>query len=188
MPQRASLFLVAGNSATGKSTLVKTLLKKSKHDVARCITTTTRPMRKGEIQDVSYRFVTEEAFAKLLKKGAFLEHAVVFGNNYGTQKQDLEALLSAGKNTFLILDLAGIKSVLEIRPDALLIMLTAKRETIKNRLIKRGTDPKEIRERLAHLKEEKELLNLADLIIATDKTTPRQVAGQVDAFMHHVVA
>ncbi|MFO0764719.1 MAG: hypothetical protein U0487_01595 [Patescibacteria group bacterium] len=123
-----------------------------------------------------------------LKKGGFVETAMVFGNRYGTQKKDLETMLKAGKNVLLILDLAGIKSVLELYPEALLIMLTAKRETIKNRLLKRGTDPKEIRERLAHLKEEKELLEMADLVIATDKTTPRQVAGQVDAFIHHIVA
>lgn len=185
---RASLFLVAGNSATGKTTLVKTLVKKSDLKLERCITTTTRPMRRGEIQDVSYHFIDEKTFESLFKKGGFVETAVVFGNRYGTQKKDLETMLKAGKNVLLILDLAGIKNVLELYPEALLIMLTAKRETIKNRLLKRGTDPKEIRERLAHLKEEKELLEIADLVIATDKTTPRQVAGQVDAFIHHIVA
>jgi len=184
---RTSLFLIAGNSATGKSTLVKTLLKKSNLELARCITTTTRPMRRGEVQDSSYHFISNERFQSLIKKQAFVEYATVFGHCYGTQKVDLEKLLKAKKNVLLILDKVGIKSVLEIYPEAMLIMLTAKRETIKNRLIKRGTDPKEIRDRLSHLKEEKELLPLADLVIATDQTTPRQVAGQVDAFIHHIV-
>lgn len=185
--KRASLFLVAGNSATGKTTLVKTLVKKSTLGLVRCITTTTRPMRRGEVQDTSYHFITEQAFETLLRKGGFVENATVFGNRYATQKKDLESLLRSGKHVLLILDLAGIKSVLELYPEALLIMLTAKRETIKNRLLKRGTDPKEIRERLAHLKEERELLGIADLVIATDKTTPRQVAGQVNAFIQHIV-
>ena len=83
-----NLVLLAGPSAGGKDTASNILV--SDFGYKRLITTTTRPMRDGEINDVTYHFVNEHAFLDLLKKGKLLENMEFCNNLYGLNVEEIE--------------------------------------------------------------------------------------------------
>lgn len=73
--------------------------------------------------------------------GCFLEHAEVFGNAYGTSKQAVEDLLSAGNNVILDIDWQGARHVRKVMPDVCgIFILPPSREALEERLRRRGQD------------------------------------------------
>ena len=64
---------------------------------------TTRKARPNEVDGVDYHFVTEEEFKILLKKNAFYEHSVIFGNYYGTSKASVDDIIKKNLMYYLIL-------------------------------------------------------------------------------------
>ena len=60
------------------------------------VSVTTRPPRDGEKDGVDYQFVDETKFARMVDEEGFLEHAMVFGNAYGTPRTYVEKALKAG--------------------------------------------------------------------------------------------
>ena len=83
-----NLVLLAGPSAGGKDTASNILV--SDFGYKRLITTTTRPIRDGEINDVTYHFVNEHAFLDLLKKRKLLENMEFCNNLYGLNVEEIE--------------------------------------------------------------------------------------------------
>ena len=63
------------------------MLLKIDRSVSLSISCTTRPKRKGEINKKDYIFLSDKQFFDLKKKKQFLEHAKVFGYNYGTLRK-----------------------------------------------------------------------------------------------------
>ena len=105
-----NLVLLAGPSAGGKDTTSNILV--SDFGYKRLITTTTRPIRDGEINDVTYHFVNEHAFLDLLKKRKLLENMEFCNNLYGLNVEEIENF-AKGTDTVgvLILTPSGIKAV-----------------------------------------------------------------------------
>lgn len=68
------IYFIMGKSATGKDTIFKELMKKSRLNLHTVISYTTRPIRKDEINGVEYFFVTEEQLKEYLEQGKILEH------------------------------------------------------------------------------------------------------------------
>lgn len=105
-----NLVLLAGPSAGGKDTASNILV--SDFEYKRLITTTTRPMRDGEINDVTYHFVNEHTFLDLLKKGKLLESMEFCNNLYGLNVEEIENFAKGtDKVGVLILTPSGIKAV-----------------------------------------------------------------------------
>ena len=105
-----NLVLLAGPSAGGKDTASNILV--SDFGYKRLITTTTRPMRDGEINDVTYHFVNEHAFLDLLKKRKLLETIEFCNNLYGLNVEEIENFSKGpDKVGVLILTPSGIKAV-----------------------------------------------------------------------------
>lgn len=139
-----------GKSCSGKDTVVNKLI--SQHNYKKIVTFTTRPMRKGEQQDVTYHFVSDEEFKEKIDNGFFAEwktYNTEFGVwYYGTSLEDLE---NADDKTVIILTPDGYRDVvdkLSTKPKA--IYLYANNSTIKERLISRGDDKNEAQRRLEH--------------------------------------
>src|SRR5262245_54810057 len=102
-PRRGLLFIVSAPSGTGKTTLVERLV----HVVPGLRMSrsyTSRLARPGEADGVDYNFVSRERFEVMVGNGEFLEYADVFGNYYGTRAADTEAILSAGHDLVLVID------------------------------------------------------------------------------------
>jgi len=155
MANRGMLFVVSGPAGAGKSEIVKLLLKKHP-DVKLSVSCTTRAPRPGEIDGVSYHFVTEERFQQLIQEDAFYEWAHVHQNHYGTLKSAVAKELDEGHDLILEIDVQGCLQVLEQNPDATgVFVCPPSRENLENRLRGRGTETEEsIRVRLGNVAKE----------------------------------
>lgn len=141
------LFTISAPSGAGKTSLVKALLEK-KTDVTVCVSHATREKRPGEVDAQDYHFVPVKTFEKMVEGDAFLEHARVFDNYYGTSQQLVETLLQQGKHVILEIDWQGALQVKQKLPDTVAIfILPPSRETLRQRLTDRATDDNSIIER-----------------------------------------
>lgn len=105
------LFIVmSAPSGCGKSTLIDLLLQEYP-DLVYSISCTTRAPREGEEDGLDYHFLTVERFRELLAEDAFLEHAEVHGNYYGTLRRPIEEVLGEGNSMILDIDVVGAAKV-----------------------------------------------------------------------------
>lgn len=147
---RGILFVMSGPSGTGKGTICNELLKNEKNDVFLSVSSTTREIRKGEVDGVTYNYTTVENFQKMIDNGEMLEYAMYSGNYYGTPKKTVESMLSDGKNVLLEIEPQGALKVKEIFPEAVLMFIVPpSMKVLKERLEDRGRETAEqIAERL----------------------------------------
>ncbi len=145
MPAR--LFVIAAPSGAGKTTLVNELVRRNPALVF-SISYTTRLRRSNEQDGRDYFFVTEDEFEQLKRKGELLESAVVFGNQYGTSRSQVEEHLAAGRNVILEIDWQGAQQVRAAQPDCVSIfILPPSRDALAVRLRGRRTDAEHVIER-----------------------------------------
>ena len=105
---------------------------------------TTRPMRENEIEGVDYSFVDESKFKQMVQMDEFLEHATVFGNYYGTQREIVSNNLQEGLNVILEIDWQGAQQIKKNMPDCVMIFLVPpSKDVLLSRLKNRGTDSEE---------------------------------------------
>jgi guanylate kinase len=150
-----TLYVVAAPSGTGKTTLVRALIKETPGVVA-SVSCTTRPPRESERDGVDYRFVDATTFEAMVAAGELLEHAEVFGQRYGTPRGPVEAQLAQGVDVVLVIDWQGFRQVREALPETVgVFVLPPSRTTLEHRLRGRGQDPEPvIRRRLAEARDE----------------------------------
>ncbi len=101
--EKGRLFVVSAPSGAGKTTLVNAIVEQM-DSVRLSVSHTTRPKRENEVDGRHYHFVRRDQFQALVEKGAFLEHADVFGNYYGTSREAVQSLLDQGYNVILEID------------------------------------------------------------------------------------
>jgi guanylate kinase len=144
--------VVTGPSGVGKGTIIKRLRERHP-DFALSISATTREPREGEEQGREYYFLSPEQFEERVAKGEFLEHAEYAGNRYGTPRSELDRPLEV---LVLEIETQGALQVRETLPEALQVfILPPSFETLRERLVGRGTDkPEVIERRLARAREE----------------------------------
>ena len=162
------LFVMSGPSGTGKGTICKVLEKDE--GIFLSISSTTREKRVGEIEGVTYNYLTKEKFQALIDAGDMLEWATYDGNFYGTPKQTVEKMLEEGKNVILEIDVQGAFKVKEVFPETVLIfVLPPSMEELKKRLIERGREGTEsIIKRMEVAKHELELAAQYNFVIIND--------------------
>jgi guanylate kinase len=124
--------------------LVKALLE-STAALAVSVSHTTRQRRPGERDGVDYHFVDVAVFEKMVAAAAFLEHAKVFDNYYGTAKSALEQQLQAGVDVILEIDWQGARQIRQWQPACVgVFILPPSRQALLQRLQDRKTDSAEI--------------------------------------------
>ena len=163
------LTIISGFSGVGKGTLVKKLLE-NYDNYALSISATTRQMRVGEKDGESYFFLTKEEFEKRIEKNDFLEYANYVGNYYGTPKSYVVEQLKQGKDVLLEIEIQGAMQVKKLMPEALTIfVMPPSANTLKDRLVGRGTEKKEVIEaRLGRAVEESQGIENYDYILVND--------------------
>src|SRR5678815_3951598 len=114
--RRGSLFVIAAPSGAGKTSLVKEVLRRDP-TLKVSISHTTRKQRPTEVPGRDYHFISVEEFNRMVDEKAFLEHAQVFDNFYGTGRAQVEALRNAGHNVILEIDWQGAQQVRKAQPD-----------------------------------------------------------------------
>ena len=150
----ALLVVVSGPSGVGKDTIIEALRARPRDpDYHYVVTCTTRAPRPGEVNGVSYHFLTGERFAALRDAGAFLEWAEVHGNWYATPRAEVRRALATGRDVILKIDVQGAAAVKASAPDALLVFVVPPSlEALFRRLRARATETArelEIRQRNA---------------------------------------
>lgn len=166
---KGNIFIISAASGTGKTTLVSRLLKHH-DDIRVSISHTTRPARAGEIHGQHYYFVDTEKFQALVGESAFLEHAKVFDNYYGTSVEGVNILLEQGYDVILEIDIQGAEQVRRALPDACSIfILPPSFEVLAERLASRGTDsPEIVAKRLSKARHEIEQAFLFDYVVINE--------------------
>ncbi len=135
-----SLIIITAPSGGGKGTLISELMK-SAIGVGYSVSYTTRPPRVGEEDGRDYSFISEREFERLINEGEFLEFARVHGNYYGTSRARVEALIEAGVDVILEIDVQGAENVLNSEPEAVSIfVLPPSFEALAQRLRSRNTE------------------------------------------------
>lgn len=144
---KGTLYIISAPSGAGKTSLVKELLV-NVPDIIVSISSTTRAIRPGEQDGVDYHFIDKEKFISMVEHSAFLEHAKVFDNYYGTSQQNVERELLKGKDVVLEIDWQGARQVRRLIQDSQSIFILPPSTTaLKNRLQNRGQDDDEIIQR-----------------------------------------
>ncbi|MFZ0566267.1 MAG: guanylate kinase [Chlamydiales bacterium] len=168
--KKGSLFVISAPAGTGKSTLVEMLLKEFPNEIAKSCSYTTRSKRPNEIADKHYHFVSADEFEEKIGKDEFLEYAKVFGNYYGTQKQEVARLREQGKHIILVIDTQGAMKIRD-QADAIFIFISPPSlEELRNRLFKRRTESEEkMNERLEWAKREIEMAPRYDYHLVNDE-------------------
>jgi guanylate kinase len=115
------------------------------------VSCTTRQPRPGERDGVDYHFLSVAQFEQRLAEGEFLEHALVHGNYYGTSKSVIANTLASGQDVLLEIDWQGAQQVRRHFPGLVgVFILPPSFEALKQRLIGRGSDSKEVIEKRLH--------------------------------------
>ena len=155
MPNRGRLFVISGPAGVGKSEIVKKVLERHP-DVSLSVSCTTRQPRPGEVDGVSYHFVTDQRFDELVAQDAFYEWAHVHQNRYGTLKSVVQAELDAGRDLILEIDVQGcLQAMAQDDTVTGIFVCPPSRENLERRLRGRGTETEEsIRVRLHNVARE----------------------------------
>jgi guanylate kinase len=163
------LYLISAPSGAGKTTLVKALLDLDEN-IRVSVSHTTRQPREGEQAGVDYHFVEKSAFEQTIAEQGFLEYAAVYGNYYGTEKRQVEALLHQGVDVILEIDWQGAQQVKARIPHAIRISIAPpSAEALRERLQSRGLDqPDVIEKRMEQAREELSHINEAEYMIVND--------------------
>lgn len=169
MKNRGTLFTVSAPSGAGKTSLVRALVE-STEGLCVSVSHTTRAKRPGEVDGVNYNFVDHAEFTLMLEQGAFLEHAQVFANLYGTSQHWVESTLAQGDDVILEIDWQGAAQVRRLLPDAIgVFILPPSRKCLHERLTGRGQDGAEVIEaRMAEARNEMSHYVEADYLIVND--------------------
>jgi guanylate kinase len=166
-----TLYTVSAPSGAGKTSLVKALVE-SDNRLLVSVSHTTRAKRSGETDGVNYHFVEQAEFDSMVESGAFLEHATVFGNSYGTSKVWVEQQLADGNDVILEIDWQGASQTQRAMPSnrvCSIFILPPSLEALQQRLSGRGQDDEAvIAARMAEAVSEISHYALADYLVVND--------------------
>jgi guanylate kinase len=168
--EKGILVVISGFSGSGKGTLMKKLIEEYGADYALSVSATTRSPRPGEVDGKDYFFVTRNRFEEMIQADALVEYAQYVENYYGTPKQYVFDQLDAGKNVILEIEIQGALKIRQQFPDTRLLFVTAPdAETLRNRLIGRGTESQEVvNKRLSRAVEESCGMEEYDYLVIND--------------------
>ncbi len=138
--QRGVLVVFSGPSGCGKGTVLKRVMEKNEN-IFLSVSATTRAPRNEDTDGVTYHFITQEQFQKLIAEDGMLEYAEYCGNYYGTPRKAVLDRLEAGYDVVLEIEVQGALQVKKKFPEAVMIfLLPPSIEELARRLTDRRTE------------------------------------------------
>ena len=167
--KKGQLIVFAAPSGAGKSSLIKEIITINE-DIELSVSATTRTPREGEIHGKDYFFITDDEFNDLKTKKAFIETAIVHGNQYGTLKKFVEEKLNNNIRVVLDIDVQGHNQINESVEGVISIfIIPPSLNELKKRLLSRGLDTEEaIKQRLFNARKELKYAQFFDYIVLND--------------------
>ena len=142
MKNKGILIILSGPSGAGKGTVCKELIRKNNYWLS--VSATSRNIRVGEEEGISYYFLSKDEFQQKIEQEDFLEYAENYGNLYGTPKSKVTEKLEQGEVVILEIDIQGALKVKETFPEGIFIfLLPPSMEELKQRIINRGSETPE---------------------------------------------
>ena len=144
--RRGAMFIIEAPSGTGKSAVVKEILKRDSN-IKFSVSVTTRKPRENEVDGVDYYYVTNEQYDEFLAQDAFYEHVESqYGDRYGTLRSEVDSFINIGQDVMFDMDWAGARQMREkAGSDVVSIyLLPPSIKELRRRLEKRGTDSQEV--------------------------------------------
>lgn len=146
-PVHGVLLVIAAPSGAGKTTLVNALVARHP-ELHVSVSHTTRPQRDGEVEGTDYFFVDPDRFRAMVAADAFLEHAHVFGYQYGTSRAAVARQLATNHDVVLEIDWQGARQIRDAFPDAVSVfILPPSKRALLERLRSRGQDDDDVIQR-----------------------------------------
>ncbi len=167
---KGRLLVISGPSGIGKGTVVKELMRLCPQLVL-SVSCTTRPMRPGDEEGVTYFFKTEEEFQAMIREGKLLEYAGMYGKHYGTPRAFVEENLAAGRDVILEIETQGAMQVIQSAGADVtsVFLLPPSMKELYRRLVERSTEtPEKARQRFESAYSEIELAEKYDYVIVND--------------------
>ena len=87
------MVILSSPSGVGKTTLTKKKIQQKFQNFKISVSHTTRKPRSNEVDGVDYYFVSPKEFQHLIKENKFYEYAKIFGNFYGTLKENVDKIM-----------------------------------------------------------------------------------------------
>jgi guanylate kinase len=156
LARRGLCLVIAAPSGAGKTSITRALLQ-AEPGLALSVSVTTRAPRPGEEDGTHYLFRSQQVFDTMVREGALLEWAGVFGRSYGSPRAPVEAALARGQDIVFDIDWQGHRQLRAALPGDVvgLFILPPSLDALEARLHGRGGDsPAEIAHRMAQARDE----------------------------------
>lgn len=155
--RRGAMFIIEAPSGTGKSAIVKEILR-CDPNIKFSVSVTTRKPREGEVDGKDYYFIDDAQYNEYLKQDAFYEYVdSQYGSRYGTLRSEVDSFINIGEDVLFDMDWAGARQMkAKAKDDVVTIyLLPPSIKELRTRLENRGTDSKETIEKRMSLTAEK---------------------------------
>lgn len=171
MFERNLLLVISGPSGAGKGTICKALVEKHPKNIQCSLSATSREVRPCEIPDKTYYYIGKENFLEKINNDQFLEYAEVYGNYYGTLKEEVQRLFSLNSDVILEIEMQGALQIRKKSQDAVLIFIMPPSfKELRTRLLRRQRDCEEdIQNRLDKVASELKYIKDYDYIVVNDR-------------------
>ncbi len=145
LKHRGIMMVFSSPSGAGKTTLTRSLCEADRF-VKLSVSATTRAPRDGEVAGEHYHFLSDEDFKKAVQENAFLEHAKVFNNSYGTLRENVETDLANGYDVIFDIDWQGAQTLIQEDRQRVVsvFVLPPSLDVLEDRLKVRGQDHQEV--------------------------------------------
>lgn len=185
--RKGAMFIIEAPSGTGKTTVIKELLKQDSN-LKFSVSVTTRAPREGEQNGVDYYYITNEEYDKLRDEDAFYECVdSQYGARYGTLRSEVDSFINVGQDVIFDLDWVGLRQMKEKAPDKVvsIYLLPPSIAEVRRRLTSRGTDSEEtIKKRMDLVAEKIKHWNEFDYVVVnvdideTVRKVQRVISGE----------
>lgn len=169
MDTTGKLFVFSAPSGSGKTTIVRKLLREF-DDLVFSISATTRKRRGNEVEGKDYFFINEEEFKRKIENEEFIEWEKFYGYYYGTLKSFVDKQLEQNKSVLLEVDVKGAVRIKKKYSNSVLIFIAPpSKEVLKQRLINRKTETAEdLQKRIERAEMELEYRDKFDYVVINE--------------------